>query len=50
MGFEIDWIRGSVRLSMGPTSSVDRMTGVGVQLAKIVAELRQRDLQSPPTA
>ncbi len=50
MGFEIDWIRGSVRLSMGPTSSVDLMTGVGVQLARIVEELRQRDLQSPPTA
>jgi len=50
MGFEIDWIRGSVRLSMGPTSSVDLMTRVGVQLARIVAELRQRDLQSPPTA
>ncbi len=50
MGVEHEWIRGSIRLSLGPTCSVDRMASVGSQLARIVSELRQRDLQSPPIA
>ncbi len=50
MSVDQEWIRGSVRLSLGPTSSVDRMASVGSQLVRIVSELRQRDLQSPPTA
>ena len=53
MGIDIDWIRSSIRLSLGPVertaeNSIEQLSKVGSQLAAIVAQLRQRNFKTPP--
>ncbi|MEO2149536.1 MAG: hypothetical protein ABGY15_05015, partial [bacterium] len=53
MGVDLDWIRGSIRLSLGPVertpqNSVALLSRVGARIAAIVNQLRTRDFETPP--
>ncbi len=53
MGVDLDWIRGSIRLSLGSVERASQkeilqLTSAGKLIASIVSQLRHRDFQTPP--